>query len=54
MHLQNLRKQVLAGVHIVFSHVIPLEKDMTQHHLWRLATQVLCLATTSPESDKNI
>ncbi|DBA95101.1 TPA: hypothetical protein ACH3X1_002613 [Trebouxia sp. C0004] len=40
LHLQNLRKQVLAGVHIVFSHVIPLEKDMTQHHLWRLATQL--------------
>ncbi|KAL0027020.1 hypothetical protein WJX79_009746 [Trebouxia sp. C0005] len=39
-HLQNLRKQVLAGVHIVFSHVIPLEQDVTQHHLWRLASQL--------------
>lgn len=43
MHLQELRKHVLPGVHLVFSHVIPLEQDMTEHHLWRLATQVpLC------------
>ena len=39
-HLQQLRRQVLLGVHLVFSHVIPLEQDMTQHPLWRLATQV--------------
>ena len=39
-HLQQLRRQVLRGVHLVFSHVIPLEQDMTQHPLWRLATQV--------------
>ena len=43
IHLRELRKQVLPGVHIVFSHVIPLEQDMTEHHLWRLATQVLLL-----------
>lgn len=42
-HLQQLRRQVLAGVQLVFSHVIPLEQDMTQHPLWQLATQVrLC------------
>ena len=39
-HLQQLRRQVLAGVHLVFSHVIPLEQDVTQHPLWQLATQV--------------
>lgn len=39
-HLQELRRQVLQGVHLVFSHVIPLEQDMTQHPLWQLATQV--------------
>ena len=39
-HLQGLRAQVLQGVHLVFSHVIPLEQDMTQHPLWQLATQV--------------
>ena len=40
LHLAELKSQVLAGTHLVFSHVIPLEQDMTQHHLWRLANQV--------------
>ena len=40
IHLAEVRSQILAGTHLVFSHVIPLEHEMTQHHLWRLATQV--------------
>lgn len=50
-HLQQLRRQVLLGVHLVFSHVIPLEQDMTQHPLWRLATQLgaVCHAGVSDD-----
>lgn len=40
VHLAEVRSQILAGTHLVFSHVIPLEQEMTQHHLWRLATLV--------------
>lgn len=43
VHLAERKSQILAGTHLVFSHVIPLEQEMTQHHLWRLATQVCAL-----------
>lgn len=45
LHLAELKRQILAGTQLVFSHVIPLEQDVTQHHLWRLATQVMRVAT---------
>lgn len=51
IHLRELRKQVLPGVHIVFSHVIPLEQDMTEHHLWRLATQLGATCHTKIRDD---
>ena len=40
-HLAVLRRHVLSGTHIMFSHVIPRDEDMTQHHMWLLATRVL-------------
>ena len=39
-HVMACEKQaVLAGVHVVFSRVIPLESDPRQHPLWVLAEQ---------------
>ena len=35
--LQEHRKEVLAGVHIVFSHVFPIHTDPTKQPLWTLA-----------------
>ena len=35
--LQEHRKDVLAGVNIVFSHVFPIHTDPTKHPLWTLA-----------------
>lgn len=40
VHLAERKSQILAGTHLVFSHVIPSEQEMTAHHLWRLATSV--------------
>ena len=33
------RRKVLAGLHLVFSRVMPLEQDPQQHPLWVLAQQ---------------
>lgn len=33
------KQQILAGVNVVFSRVIPLETDPKQHPLWQLAEQ---------------
>lgn len=35
--LAEERQQILKGVHIVFSRVIPLDKDPVNHDLWKLA-----------------
>ena len=50
LHLAERKRQILAGTQLVFSHVIPLEQDVTQHHLWRLATQVKPLKPTTAQA----
>ncbi|KAI8471800.1 MAG: hypothetical protein J3K34DRAFT_416255 [Monoraphidium minutum] len=37
--MESHRRRVLAGVHLVFSHVTPAEADPRGHPLWRLAEQ---------------
>lgn len=44
--LSDARRHILAGVHIVFSGVIPLKSnDPTQEPFWQLAEQVCCVRT---------
>lgn len=42
--------QVLAGVRILFSRIIPLEQSPQEHRLWQLAELfgATCLADTDP------
>lgn len=44
------RQKVLAGCHLVFSRVIPLEQVPSQHSLWQMAEQfgAVCSTCCSP------
>ena len=43
------REQVLAGVRILFSRVIPLEQPPASHALWRLAEAFGAACTTAAD-----
>lgn len=48
--LAHERQQVLAGVRIVFTRVIPLEQDPATHPLWRLAESFGASCATQPDA----
>ncbi|GMH45502.1 hypothetical protein BSKO_13459 [Bryopsis sp. KO-2023] len=50
--LQSERKKVLSGVHLVFSHVIPIGQPLEAHPLWKLAEQfgAVCLSKCTPST----
>ncbi|KAK9832338.1 hypothetical protein WJX74_007130 [Apatococcus lobatus] len=48
--LQDQRKQVLAGVRILFSRVIPLEQKPESHALWKLALAFGAVCVTQMDS----
>lgn len=50
--LKALRKEVLKGCKIVFSHVFPTKFQAEHHHLWKMAEQLG--ATCSTEVDESV
>lgn len=50
--LKSLRKEILKGCKIVFSHVFPTKFQAENHHLWKMAEQLG--ATCSTEIDESV
>lgn len=49
--LQILKKQVLNGCKIVFSHVFPLSVEASTHPLWKMAEQLGATCSTEFDAD---